>query len=90
MSFSLILLSKTILSLSHEYCRANHSNFNINAEKNDFAGLDFAALDGLAGYIAEEEEALEDVQVGQCQSVPELSEAERGDTTTGSEAPPIV
>ncbi|PPQ97260.1 hypothetical protein CVT26_000652 [Gymnopilus dilepis] len=69
---------------------ANHSNFDINAEENDFAGLDFAALDGLAGYIAEEEEALEDVQVGGGQSVPELSEAERGDTTTGSEAPLIV
>ena len=30
--------------------RANHSNYDIDAEDNDFAGLDFAALDSLAGY----------------------------------------
>ena len=40
--------------------RANHSNFDINAEENHFSGLNFSALDNLAGYRddLEEEETL--------------------------------
>ena len=37
--------------------RLNHSHFNLNADENDFASLDFAALDRLAGYEDGEEEA---------------------------------
>ena len=33
----------------------NHSHFILNADENDFAGLDFAALDRLAGYGDEDE-----------------------------------
>lgn len=39
-----------------ETSRANHSNFDIDAEQNDFAGLNFAALDTLAGYREPEED----------------------------------
>ncbi|PPQ87820.1 hypothetical protein CVT26_007757 [Gymnopilus dilepis] len=46
----------------------NHSNFDIDAKDNDFAGLDFAALDSLAGYegqgsLAEEGQTGVQVQV---------------------------
>ena len=45
----------------HYLSRANHSHFNLNAEENDFAGLDFAALDRLAGYEEEEDACGADV-----------------------------
>ncbi|KAF8894373.1 hypothetical protein CPB84DRAFT_1848504 [Gymnopilus junonius] len=32
---------------------ANHSNFDINTEENDFANLDFSQLDALAGFEEE-------------------------------------
>lgn len=42
-----MILSLLLLNYSHS---ANHTNFNINAEDNDFSGLDFSELDRLAGY----------------------------------------
>ncbi|PPR06462.1 hypothetical protein CVT26_006458 [Gymnopilus dilepis] len=52
---------------------ANHSNFDIDAKDNDFAGLDFAALDSLAGYegqgsLAEEGQTGVQVQVDSLRS----------------------
>ena len=35
---------------------ANHTNFDINADDNDFADLDFSGLDRLAGYEAANED----------------------------------
>ena len=37
-------------TLIHLASRLNHSHYDLNADENDFATLDFAALDRLAGY----------------------------------------
>lgn len=52
------------LLLNHPY-RANHSNFDINAEDNDFTGLDFSELDRLAGYEeGQQDTAIDEGEVG--------------------------
>ncbi len=44
----------SLLSSLNKAFSANHSNFDINAEENSFSGLDFSALDTLAGYNKEQ------------------------------------
>ena len=42
------------IPITNIFCRANHSNFDLDDEDNDFAELDFSELNHLAGYKEDE------------------------------------